>query len=79
MFDVTPTLLALQGLPVGRDMDGEVMRDVVDPDYLTARPVDYVDSHTDEAWLAARTDETLQPAGTEERLEQLRNLGYIGD
>ncbi len=36
--DVTPTILALYGLPVGEDMDGVVMRDAFEDDFLRAHP-----------------------------------------
>ena len=82
VLDVTPTLLALLGLPVGRDMDGRVMRGIIEPTYLAEHPVEYVRSH--DPWLAFDTawfgqDSSVSHEGAEEleRLEQLRALGYI--
>jgi len=76
VLDVTPTLLAMLGVPVGEDMSGRVLRRVLeDGDDLA---LDTVASHDDEAWRAARAG--LDPdrlADDEERLEQLRALGYI--
>ncbi len=37
--DVTPTILALFGLPVGDDMDGEVMHDAFEDAFLRSHPV----------------------------------------
>ncbi len=37
--DITPTILALYGLPVGEDMDGEVMRDAFEDDFLREHPL----------------------------------------
>jgi hypothetical protein len=74
-LDLTPTLLTLLGLPVGRDMDGVVLESLLEPQL----PVTYVETHDTEDWLASRPTVTHETPGTEERLEQLRSLGYIGD
>ena len=37
--DVTPTILALCGLPVGEDMDGSVIEDAFEPAFLRSHPV----------------------------------------
>ncbi len=37
--DITPTILELFGLPIGVDMDGVVMMDAFEDDYLSAHPV----------------------------------------
>ncbi len=75
VFDVTPTLLALLGVPVGADMEGRVLAALFDRD-VASPPT--VTSHDDAAWLAARRElapEELE--ADEERLEQLRALGYV--
>jgi len=72
MLDVTPTLLAMMGLPLGRDMDGVVMEGVTD-----ATAVGWVESHTPDGWFEARVG-SLETPMSEERLEQLRSLGYLG-
>ncbi|MCK4915441.1 MAG: alkaline phosphatase family protein, partial [Candidatus Eisenbacteria sp.] len=36
--DVTPTILALCGLPVGDDMDGSVIEDAFEPAFLRSHP-----------------------------------------
>lgn len=48
--DITPTILALFGLPVGDDMDGAVMRDAFEDDFLRAHPVRVIPTYetTDE-------------------------------
>jgi len=74
-LDVTPTLLTLLGLPVGRDMDGVVLEALLEP----RLEVTYVETHDTEEWLASRPSVKHETPGTEERLEQLRSLGYIGD
>lgn len=37
--DITPTLLTLLGMPVGDDMDGSVIEDAFEPDFLRDHPV----------------------------------------
>jgi arylsulfatase A-like enzyme len=81
IHDVGPTLLALAGLPVGLDMDGGPIESVLAPDPRLRRPAP-IATWDDAAWLAARgaaTATDAPPAGhaDEERLEQLRALGYI--
>lgn len=72
VLDITPTLLAILGLPLAHDMDGEVMTSVT-----AARPTRWVESHTPDGWAAARA-QTVETPMSEERLEQLRSLGYLG-
>ena len=43
--DITPTILALFGLPVGEDMDGAVVEDAFLPSFLDAHPVKSVPSY----------------------------------
>jgi len=47
--DVTPTLLALCGLPVGEDMDGSVIEDAMTPEFLRRHPLRRVPTHEGEA------------------------------
>jgi arylsulfatase A-like enzyme len=78
MADVAPTVLALLGLPVGRDLIGEPLADVLTPEHLAAHPVTEVPALTPDGWWESRGGgrETATP-DTEERLEQLRSLGYL--
>ncbi len=75
VFDITPTLLTLFGEPVGRDMDGFVIEDMLDASLLNRQPVAYVDTYE-----SGRTGEAAEPIESpvdEEIREQLRSLGYI--
>jgi len=49
VLDVAPTVFALLGVPVPRDMDGFVMRDALDPGLLERRPVTFADAPAREA------------------------------
>jgi hypothetical protein len=78
ILDVTPTLLVLAGLPVARDMDGEVLDELLLPASPTRPRPPAVASYDDAAWRASRSAQAAPGAAAdEERLEQLRALGYI--
>jgi len=73
--DVTPTVLALLGVPVGADMSGRVLREAIEPAFLAAHPPRTVASHTHPdraapgAPVASESDELLEG--------RLRALGYL--
>lgn len=76
VFDIAPTVLALFGEPVGRDMDGLVIRDVIDESFLRGSPVDYVDTY--EVAGEAGVEPEFETSPLDERIkEELRALGYI--
>ncbi len=78
--DITPTLLALRGLPIGSDMDGSVLEVLLKPGVLEASVLEFVATHDTPEWLAARDKRTeIEHPGQKERLEQLRSLGYLDD
>lgn len=77
VLDVLPTLLRLQGIPLGRDMDGESIERVIDPLWLEETGGAFVDTHDTEEWLEGRSERIRRAIDEEERLEQLRALGYI--
>ena len=77
VIDVTPTLLALVGVPLGEDMAGQVMSEVVEGDFLESHPPSSVATHDTPEWLASRPQQALSADAEEQRLEQLRALGYI--
>jgi hypothetical protein len=78
ILDVTPTILALLGMPVGRDMDGDAAQSFLSPELLERSPVRYVPAQTEASWFARRPKPAVA-AGTVdvERIEQLRALGYL--
>jgi hypothetical protein len=77
VVDVTPTILALLGLPVGRDMEGRPMADVIRPSFLAEHPVREVETHTPPGWFEKRQAASADEHLPEERIEQLRSLGYV--
>jgi predicted AlkP superfamily phosphohydrolase/phosphomutase len=76
VFDVTPTLLAMFGVPVGRDMDGFVLTDILDPDVLARRPVEYIDTH-ERPKAEGGEDQPIESPVDDEIKERLKSLGYI--
>ena len=75
LVDIAPTILALMGLPVPRDLPGRVLEEIVEPEYFAAHPIHSIESYSsyfELPVLAATTDE-----GEEKAFEMLRSLGYI--
>jgi hypothetical protein len=66
--DVTPSVLAWLGLPVGQDMDGRVAG------FLRTQEVTHVASHD----VGPVQRMSLRPSGAEDEIvDQLRSLGYL--
>ncbi|MBI3654369.1 MAG: alkaline phosphatase family protein [Acidobacteria bacterium] len=74
IYDVTPTILYLLGYAVPEDMDGQILENIIEENFLQANPVRYAKqdetSDTGEAEFTA--------AENEEVIERLRSLGYMG-
>ncbi len=73
--DITPTILALMGLPVGKDMAGRVLEEIISPKFLAAHPVQYIDSY--ENYIKREIIDASVKVGEDEQREYLRSLGYI--
>jgi len=79
ILDFCPTLLALVDVPYGERMSGRPLQTVLDQAFLERHPLRSVPTHDYPAWLAARSGGTGPAVGEDaERLEQLRQLGYLG-
>lgn len=66
LTDATPTILALLGLDVAGDMDGEVLREAFQPAFLQAHPVSVRDSYdTDWDESTRYPPDHFLPAGDE--------------
>ena len=57
VLDITPTLLYLLGLPLGRDMDGRLRTDVLSEELLRNQPVTFISSYRDFLIGPRRADE----------------------
>lgn len=78
--DVAPTLLALAGLPVARDQDGRVLVEAIDPDFLTAHPIRFIESYEESyARSESPAEEAAKSTAEEDAVlrERLRGLGYL--
>lgn len=74
LIDITPTLMQVENLPTGRDMDGKILLDAFDPAFLKAHPSSQVASH-DKGY---RQNENASPSEMDkEILDDLKTLGYI--
>jgi hypothetical protein len=77
LLDVVPTTLALVGRAVGRDMDGRVLTDAIEPRYLETQPIKYIDSY--DQLLGKLPSEAVEDSdlGMETVKKRLEDLGYI--
>jgi hypothetical protein len=72
-------VLALMQIPVGQDMDGRVLAQLFSDDVQTASQPPPVPTHDTAEFLARRDREAPPHPDEQERLDQLRSLGYIGN
>ncbi len=80
LFDVTPTLLYLLGLPASEEMPGRVLVEAIDPGFASAHAARTIPSYERvgaprETTVVASSQSTRE--AEEELLENLRALGYI--
>jgi hypothetical protein len=74
VLDVAPTILHVLGVPVARDLDGRVLTDLFDPEFVAKYPVREVETYGRREPIAAvRGDAPLD----REVIERLRSLGYV--
>ncbi len=77
LLDITPTILTLMGLPIGRDMDGKPLVNA----FTEVPELAYIDSwdavEGDAAMLPE--DQQVDPVDSQEAIQQLVDLGYIDE
>jgi len=73
--DIAPTILHTMGLPVPTDMDGQVLANAFEGEYMAAFPVTIGDP-TPITEDTAGTDYTEE--GEQEIMDRLEGLGYLG-
>jgi predicted AlkP superfamily pyrophosphatase or phosphodiesterase len=76
VLDITPTILALLGLPVSDEMPGRVLEEILDPEFLRAHPIRRIPSY-DSLDLPLPKRGHADEEEDSRRLEMLRSLGYI--
>ena len=74
IFDITPTALAVMGLPVGEDMDGRVLTEIIRQEHIAVHPLSFVPSYEpavgkERGEVGSTMDDSIR--------EQLKSLGYI--
>lgn len=75
VHDVTPTVMTLLGIPLGRDMDGRVMEGIFEDGFLNRYRPEYVKSH--DRGFIFRRNRVTQSDVDDELLDKMRALGYI--
>ncbi len=76
IFDITPTILAMCNMPVARDMDGSVITEAIEEDFLNKYPVQYIDTYED-SLDQDRHKKELSDEEARNLKEQLKSLGYF--
>ena len=76
LLDVTPTVLAVLGLPIGSDMDGRPWLEAFEKPLQPERIFSWEGVGDDQAGLHA-TNSRQDPAEAAQAIEQLVELGYI--
>lgn len=75
LADIVPTLLALSSRAVARDMDGIVIREAIEDDFLARNPIHYVDTYEE---ADDSRDSPLPGDQDNEAIDaRLRDLGYL--
>lgn len=74
IYDIAPTILYGLGLPVPEDMDGRILTDIFDNDFVRRHKIVYESGSSDKERRSSDFSE-----GEEESVrESLRGLGYLG-
>ncbi|MCP4589935.1 MAG: sulfatase-like hydrolase/transferase [bacterium] len=76
VFDITPTVLALMGEPVAKDMQGRVLEEAFEEGVLGA--IDLVAVYDRMPEQAPINEADIQSPMDQAMLERLRGIGYIG-
>jgi len=81
VLDITPTVLAVFGLPVAEEMDGRPIVDAFDPEFLRRHPITWIPTYEGDLVAAATPRQPApaptDPAGDRELKEKLESLGYL--
>jgi predicted AlkP superfamily phosphohydrolase/phosphomutase len=74
IFDLAPTILYLNGLPIARDMKGKVLENYIQDDFLHQHPVTFIKGY---GKRKVKDHIPPSPSVDEEIKERLKALGYI--
>lgn len=82
-LDIAPTVLALAGLPVGKDMTGRIIEKALPADYLERYPIQLISSYENIEPLENRLradHEPKEPPGVRNAIvKRYKDLGYLGN
>ena len=75
IIDIAPTILYLLGLKIPESMDGRVVTELIDDEYVLSRPVEFIK----EEWTVGDKKPGVCDSDSESEIkEHLRRLGYLG-
>ena len=78
VFDITPTILSMLRIPLGSDMDGKPLCGLFRKEFQLEDQPSALDSQDNDEFIKSRNEFFRKTApGEEERIKQLRSLGYI--
>jgi len=77
LLDITPTILSIYGLPIGKDMDGKVLQSIFEEPVVNASINSWDQVEGDFGTIPEDAKE--DPFAAAEALRQLVDLGYIED
>jgi len=75
IFDILPTMLYQLGLPQAEDMDGKILTEIFNEDFLRRTPLRFIRTYED--GKSAKAAGARDSADDQRRLEELKALGYI--
>jgi len=78
VYDVTPTLLYLSGLPASGEMPGRLLEEALDPGPDARRPPARIASWEDVGPPREIPEAVASPEAQEEMIANLQALGYVG-
>jgi len=76
IYNITPTVLYLSGLPLAVDMPGKVLISAIEGDFLNRNPLRYIDTYEEGKKLIPQRP-IRSPIDEEKIKERMRSLGYI--
>jgi len=76
IYDVVPTILYLMGLPSASDMDGEVLSELFENEYIKNHPMRFTGSYEDPG-SQNEAEKAMTTPLDEEMKDRLKGLGYI--
>lgn len=72
IVDIAPTIQYLMGLPVLEEIDGRVLEEIIDPDYLKSKPIKQI-----KPWEYGGKTSAYSAEDEEKIKEDLKGLGYL--